>query len=320
MLRGVPFAWIAAIAVLAVTPSPGGLAAAAAASGRPRECAAKAGGPTLWQAARLPGLTRYCDLVAEAQAEITSSPALARERAREADALLPGHAAPAALLGRAALALGELDEAARRFEDARATDPHATFDPPTLHDLATVLRRTGRRADALATYRTLVPRVDLLATADRRALVLLEAAWAAMDVDADAPEAARRGRLDEAMAYLAEARRRPPTAWTGDVLFALAIALDRSGDRAGSDGVLADAARSRRAPSANAARYVTRAEDAIAVGAIAAEQGDRADAAKAWEAWLATSAGRGPWAASGRARLEALRKAAVAPKHKGSRR
>ncbi len=310
-------AWIVGLVVIGATPpaAGGGLAAAAASSGRPRECAAGVGaaagrGPTVWQAARLPGLERYCDLLAKAQAELAASPTSARAAAESAAALLPGRAAPAAMIARAALATGDLDEAARGFEAARAIDPRSIEDPPTMHDLAQTLRRTGKGPEAIAVYRTLVPRIDLLASAERRVVVLLEAAHAAMAIDDDfaGREGARRGHLEEAVAYLREARLRPPTIWTGDVLFGLAIALDRAGDRAASDAVLAEAHRTGRAPRADAPRYLARADDAIALTAIAAEGDDRAGAARSWEAWLATPAGRGPWAAAAQARLEALKK------------
>jgi hypothetical protein len=158
-----------------------------------------------------------------------------------------------------------------------------------------------------------------LPTAERRVLVLLEAAHAAM-AEADERADARRARLDEAIAYLGEARQRPPTIWAGDVLLGLALALDRAGDRAASDVVLADAHRGKRAPRADAARYLASADDALALAALAAEGDDRPGALKTWEAWLASPAARGAWAAPARARLRSLDKAAPAPAPKGRRR
>src|SRR5688572_4019285 len=92
-----------------------GLGAAAAASGRPRECAPapRRGShrPSVWQRVRVPNLGRYCDLIARAQAQLATAPGQARAAAREADATMPGRAATAVILARAALALGEVDEA-----------------------------------------------------------------------------------------------------------------------------------------------------------------------------------------------------------------
>ena len=107
----------------AFSTQPGTLGAAAAASGRPRECATAtrraSKKPTVWEVARVPNLARYCDLLARAQAQLTSSPQTARSAALEADEAMPGRAAPAVVIARASLALGELDEAARQFARAK---------------------------------------------------------------------------------------------------------------------------------------------------------------------------------------------------------
>ncbi|WP_437529557.1 hypothetical protein WME79_47985 [Sorangium sp. So ce726] len=235
----------------------GDLVAAAAAAGRPPECAARSGraiarGPTVWERARAPELPRYCDLLARGQAQLGGDAEAARESAHLADQLLPGHAAPQVLLARAALALGSPEDAARAFERARSIDPRSVEDPQTMHDLARSLARTGKRGEAIAIYRALVPRIDLLGTADQRALVLLEAAHLSMatagaasaaDASARPPagahgEAAARGDLDEAIAYLREARLRAQTQLARDVTLSLALALDRAGDKAQADAAL----------------------------------------------------------------------------------
>ncbi|WP_437967415.1 hypothetical protein WMF04_49050 [Sorangium sp. So ce260] len=230
--------------------SSGDLVAAAAAAGRPPECSARtsraiARGPTVWERARAPELPRYCDLLARGQAQLGGDAEAAREAARLADQLLPGHAAPQVLLARAALALGSPADAARAFDRARRIDPRSVEDPHTLHDLARSLARTGERDGAIATYRALVPRIDLLGTADQRALVLLEAAHLSM---AAAGAAAKppaggfaegaRSELDEAIAYLREARQRAQTQLARDVTLSLALALDRAGDKAQADAAL----------------------------------------------------------------------------------
>jgi tetratricopeptide (TPR) repeat protein len=311
------------------------LSAAAAASGRPPECTsgskrALAKGPSVWELARVPTLQRYCDLMARAHAELPTMPDAARISAMEADKALPGRAAPAVVLARAALAMGTLDEAARAFERARAVDPRSVEDPSTMHDLARVLARTGKRDEALGVYRALVPRVDLLGNTDRRVSVLLEAAHVSMAAEGAGgvpptvaelakPKAGARpapadaskpphGRLDEAIAYLREARLRPPTGLAGDVLFSLALALDRAGAREEADATLAEAERAGAHLRTSKLDYLDTPEDHAALAALAAETADRPAAQKAWEAYLAGPGGKGPWAAAARARLDALKK------------
>ncbi|WP_437655741.1 hypothetical protein [Sorangium sp. So ce1182] len=366
--------------------SSGDLVAAAAAAGRPPECSTRsrraiARGPSVWERARAPELPRYCDLLARGQAQLGDNPEAARESARVADQILPGHAAPQVLLARAALALGSAEDAARAFDRARRIDPRSVEDPHTLHDLARSLARTGKRDEAIAMYRALVPRIDLLGTADHRALVLLEAAHLSMaaagapaaaagapaaaagapaaaagaptaaagapTAAAGAPAAGARADLDEAIAYLREARQRTQTQLARDVTLSLALALDRAGDKAQADaalegeaaGAAPEAARTRAEAAAARARaadqhagaaarehaadhlasaaarlrtvdYLAVPEDRLALEALALERTTAAAAIARWEAYLAGAGGQGPWAAPARARLDALRKGA----------
>ena len=303
-----------------------GLSAAAAASGRPPECSsgskrALAKGPSVWELARMPTLQRYCDLMARAHAELPTMPEAARLAATEADQALPGHAAPAVVLARAFLATGSVADAAREFERARAVDPRSVEEPSTMHDLARVLVKTGRRDEALGVYRALVPRVDLLGTTDRRVSVLLEAAHLSMAAEGagGAPPTAaelanpkakpRSGpHLDEAIAYLREARQRPPTQLAGDVLLSLALALDRAGSRDEAGATLTEAERAGARLRSGPVDYLIVPEDRAALDALAAESGDRVAAQKAWEGYLAGAGGKGPWAAAARGRLDALKK------------
>jgi tetratricopeptide (TPR) repeat protein len=262
--------------------------------------------PTIWQLARTPELGRYCDLVARAKSQLGTDPKAATASAKAADTALPGRAAPRVLLARAAFALGKIDDAARDFEAARAIDARSVEDPPTMHDLAQVLRKTGKLDEALAVYRALVPRIDLLAPADRRVLVLLEAAHVSMAVAAKLPIAAgSRPSLDEAVAYLREARQKPPTALANDVLVSLALALDRSGDRVQADAVLADAHAPASEVRAATPEFLVAVEDKVCLDALTANP---ADATKHWEAYLAGPGGKGPWAGAARARLDAAKK------------
>ncbi|WP_437278609.1 tetratricopeptide repeat protein [Sorangium sp. So ce375] len=356
----------------------GELVAAAAAAGRPPECSARSGraiarGPTVWERARAPELPRYCDLLARGQAQLGGDAAAARESARLADKILPGHAAPQVLLARADLALGSPEDAARAFEQARRIDPRSVEDPQTMHDLARALARTGKRDEAMATYRALVPRIDLLGTADQRALVLLEAAHLSMAAAGAASpagaaarppagahgDAALRGDLDEAIAYLREARLRAQTQLARDVTLSLALALDRAGDKAQADAALegeaavveagrlrvdreaarGEAARGRaddrhagaaaRAHAADdlasaAARlrtveYLAVPEDRLALEALALERTVSEAAIARWEAYLSGAGGQGPWAPAARARLDALRRGALGGGHRPAR-
>jgi tetratricopeptide (TPR) repeat protein len=321
-----------ALPPLSANVGPGAsLSAAAAAAGRPPECGSRsrralAKGPSVWELARVPNLQRYCDLVARAQTELASSPKDAKRSAEAADQALPGHAAPAVVQARAALALGQLDEAAKAFARARAADARSVEDPKAMHDLARVLAGTGKRDEALAVYRALVPRVDLLGSTDRRVLVMLEAAHLSMTAEgaggppspADLAKPRARPRLDEAAAYLREARQLPPSALSGEVLLSLALVLDRSGARDEAEATLGEALRSGARVRPEALGYVAAPEDRGALEAMAAEGSDRATAQKGWEAYLAGAGGKGPWAAAAKARLDALKKGGgrVAPKGK----
>ena len=319
------------LVVLALTAEEGvglgggtSLRSAASATSRPPECQGSrrgvASGPTVWQLARRPYLQRYCDLVARAHAELPTSADAARKSAEAAEATLPGRAGPQVILARAALSLGAVEDAEAAFARARARDPRSLEDPATMHDLALLEVQRGRRAAAAATYRALVPRVDLLAGADAAARVLFEAAIASMAAEATAPTGPDGApRLDEAIAYLREARQRPPTQWSGDVLLALALALDRSGDAAQADAALAEAHEKGARPRVGQAAFAA-PEDHAALEALSLATTDRAAAAKAWEAFLAGPGGKGPWAKAARARLDALSKtgkpAAKAPAKK----
>ncbi len=294
-----------------------GLSAAAAASGRPAECSAGskralARGPSVWERARVPALQHYCDLVARAQAQLASSPEAAKKAAEEAEAALPGRAAPQVLLGRSLLALGMIGEAASAFERAKAIEPRSVEEPATLHAYARVLVRTGKRDEALTVYRALVPRSDLIGSPSERITVLLEAADVSM-----ATATGKSPRLEEAIAYLREARQRTATELEGAVDLMLALTLDRAGDGGQAAAALAEAERTGARVPPNALAFFAAPEDAVAIEALAHEGSDRAAAQKSWESFLAGGGGKGPWAAQARARLEALKRGGGARARKG---
>ncbi|MFO0587477.1 MAG: hypothetical protein U0441_08055 [Polyangiaceae bacterium] len=297
------------------------LAAAAAASGRPKECMSSSHralnqGPSVWARARVPTLQRYCDMLSRARAQLSTNPEMSKNAALEAEKALPGKAAPKVAIARAALALGDLETAAKQFLAAKKLDPRSVEDPATMHDLARVLRKTGKKAEALAVYRALVPRVDLISSTERRVSVLLEAAHASMAaLAAEADERTAKADkdplksspLDEAIAYLREAKQRPPTLLANDVALTLVLALDRAGEREAADAALADAHRTGARVRQSSLDYLSDPNEKIALEALVLEGSDRAAAIKSWESYLATPAGKGPWANAARARLEALK-------------
>ena len=310
-------------AALGVGPS---LSAAASASARPPECRsasrrAAAHGPNVWEAARQPALPAYCDLLARAHTELSTSPKEAKASAEAAEKILPGHAATAIVKARAALALGAPAEAAAEFDKARAIDPRSIEDAPAMRDLGRTLLKTGKLEEALAVYRALVPRVELLGTSAEQVTALLEAAHASM-----ASAASKGGKisLDEAIAYLREARLRPVTEMTGQVHLSLALVLDRAGEPEEAEGALVEAQRAGIHKGAVPYDYAATAEDRQALLALGTEHDDRPFSQKTWEGYLAGPGGKGPWAAEARARLERVKKgggkAAPLPKAPGKKR
>jgi tetratricopeptide (TPR) repeat protein len=272
-------------------------------------------------------------MLSRARAQLSSNPELSKAAALEADKALPGKAAPKVAIARAALALGDLETAAKQFLAAKALDPRSVEDPSTMHDLSRVLRKTGKKAEALTVYRALVPRVDLLSSTERRVSVLLEAAHASMAAYAGEPEeragakpdkladALKASPLDEAIAYLREAKQRPTTLLANDVTLTLVLALDRAGEHEAADAALADAHRTGARVRQSSLDYLSDSSEKLALEALVLEGSDRAAAIKSWEAYLQTAAGKGPWAPAARARLDALKrgggkvaKPAAAPK------
>lgn len=329
-----PAALLLAISLGAPAPmstSSTSLIAAAAASGRPRECTSGSRrslsqGPSVWQRARVPTLQKYCDMLSRARAQLSSNPEASKAAAIEADKALPNKAAPKVALARAALALGDLETAAKEFLAAKAIDARSVEDPSTMHDLARVLRKTGKRTEALTVYRALVPRVDLLSSTERRVSVLLEAAHASMAAagagdkdkdaadsksakpDAKASDLLKASPLDEAIAYLREAKQRPPTLLANDVALALVLALDRAGEHEAADAALADAHRTGARVRQASLDYLSSADEKLALEALVLEGSDRAAAIKSWEAYLQTASGKGAWGTAARARVDALKR------------
>jgi tetratricopeptide (TPR) repeat protein len=285
------------------------------ASGRPPECAQTFGrGANVWERAKSPELGRYCDLLASASSKLAGTAAMAEAAlvaAREAEGILPAHAAPKALEGRALAALGRVDDALTALTEARSRDARSLEDPPALLAWARVLARAGHMDQAAEAYRALLPRASALSGGDRGSAAA-EGGLVQLSLGPS--------RLDGAIAALREALRDAQEDTEAVVVLALALALDRSGSGEEARAVLADRARAEpRAVLAGA-----RAQDLLAVApaegpallAIGLEAGDPATARKAWDDYVARSP-TAPWAAH--ARAHAAKLAAGRTPRRGSR-
>jgi tetratricopeptide (TPR) repeat protein len=273
-------------------------------TGRPPECGDPGGrGANVWERAKSPELRRYCDLVASASSKLAGTTAMAEAAlasAREADQVLPGHAAPRVLEGRALAALGKLDEALAALKDARTRDAAAFDDPLALLAWARVLARTGHTAEAAEAYRALLPRASAI-SATERASASVEAGLVAMVHGA--------AGLDEAAAALREGLREAQDETQAVAVFALALALDRRGDTDESRALLLERVHGdpRTALASGRAKELLAVApaEADALAALALEASDPGGARDAWARYLAASP-NGPWAAQARAHAAAI--------------
>jgi tetratricopeptide (TPR) repeat protein len=289
--------WLVAVALVFAQ-------AAAWTTGRPPECGDPGGrAANVWERAKSPELRRYCDLVASASSKLAGTTAMAeaaRDAAREADGVLPGHAAPRVLEGRALAALGKLDEALKALTDARARDAAAFDDPLALLTWARVLARTAHADAAAEAYRALLPRASAISAAER-ASASVEAGLVAMGRGA--------AGLDEAVAALREGLREAQDETQAVAVEALALALDRRGDLDESRALLAEHTHG----DPRIALASVHAKELLAVApvevnalaALALEPSDGAGARDAWDRYLAASPS-GPWVANARAHLASL--------------
>jgi tetratricopeptide (TPR) repeat protein len=307
-------------AVLLVVAQAGNATSGIWTSGRPPECSAGGGrAGNVWERAKSPELRRYCDLVASASSKLAgigamAEPALAA--AREADGVLPGHAAPHVLQGRALCALGRYDEALEAFSASTARDPHALDDPPALLAFARALARTGRVDAAADAYRALLPRSSALSTSGR----------VSAEVEAGLVAMARgRAGLDEAEAALREALREAQDEAQAVAVLALALALDRNGSAQNAQearALLAERAHGDPREALGSARakelLAVAVDETHALAALALEGSDPTGARDQWQRAV-DDAPRGPWAAHAKAHLLALASAPAARASAGGR-
>jgi len=286
------------------------LLAAVWSSGRPPECAAspasraraEPGVYNVWERAKAPQLRRYCDLVAGATSKLAGSTAMVRaalDLAREAETIVPGHAAPKVLEGRALAALGQKDAALDALREGESRDPGVLDDPTTLLAWARAMARAGRLAEALDAYRALLPRAASLPAVDRTSATV-EAGLVAL--------ALGPAGLEDAIGALREAARDAQDEAESVAVLALAVALDRHGDVDAARTLLA--ARGHGDPrnafeGARGKEFASIAPGEVpAIVAFALEASDAAGARAAWEQYLQDNPS-GPWTAQTRARLTA---------------
>ena len=265
---------------------------------RPAECGVQEGfkAANKWERAKEPNLQSYCTLLASGTAKLVNSGTLAKDVpgiADEADKLLPGRAAPSVLKGRALLRLGKPADALRALEEARKRDDRALDDPVALLAWARANARSGHFEEAAMAYRAALPRTSALSTPERSAASF----EAGMIVMAQGPKA-----VDDAVAMLRQARREAQDAMQVASVVALALALDRSGQRDEAKAVLAERVRSDAKPILSDPRVVEALADAgvahegDALVAIALEGTDAPAAREAWKKYVDGPGGKGPWA------------------------
>jgi tetratricopeptide (TPR) repeat protein len=274
---------------------------------RPLECGVDGSmrGTNMWERAKHPELRHYCDLLAAGASKLVS-PATAADALREADdaeQVMPGHAAPLTLKGRALAKLGRHTDAYTAFTEAKHRDPHALDDPTALLAFARSSARSGHAAEALTAFRSLLPRADGLTSAER-APAYVEAAFYAMN----------SGSIEDAIAMLRQARREAADAMQPVTTLALALALDRSGAKDEAKALLDDRAR---AEARNLSRN-TNVQTLLgpllfeteALTAIGLEQTDLAASQAAWQRFVTAAGQNTTWVEHARTHI------ATRPQHR----
>jgi tetratricopeptide (TPR) repeat protein len=280
------------------------LGSALSAGAPPLECAPLSGrsGSNVWERAKAPELGRYCDLLASGSAKLANPAHIAIdvvEIAEQADAAIPGRAAPLVLLGRAFARLGKYPDAVRVFAEAKTRDAGALEDPITLLSLARVLAYTGQTSEARVAYRALLPRASSLTLAER-GVAYVGAGMLAMS--------AGPSGVEEAVAILREARKNSQDVVQRVASLALAMALDRSGERAEAAMILAERPHENAAPllvdpAATEAMGPEAVVERSGLLALSLEATDVPAARSSWSVFLDGPGGAGPWADHARQHL-----------------
>jgi tetratricopeptide (TPR) repeat protein len=289
MRVGLPLGFVLAFAAMPCAARADGgpsLTTLAAASDRPAECTALSGRgkrPSIWRLSRRPSLGAYCDQIARAHALLETDPRAGLAAAQAADTTLADQASTFTAIGRADLALGDVDAAVKAFEKAQKLDGRSLDEPKAMNDFARALVLAHRAADAAPLYRALVPRAGLLPDRDRP-LVFLRAAHALMAHAAAKPDEANAD-LADAAAYLAEARTDASSSMLGEVLLSAALVFDRSGDADKASATRDEAGRAG-ATFDGGSSYLAVDADKLALQAMLAETNDPSKANAAWQKYL----------------------------------
>jgi tetratricopeptide (TPR) repeat protein len=265
---------------------------------RPAECGVQEGfrAANKWERAKEPNLQSYCALLASGTAKLVNAGSLAKDVpaiADEADKLLPGRAAPSVLKGRALLKLGKASDALAVLREARTRDDRALDDPVALLAWARANARTGHFEEAAQAYRAALPRTSALTAAERSAASF----EAGMIVMAQGPKA-----IDDAVAMLRQARREAQDSMQTASVVALALALDRAGQKEEAKAVLAERVRSDAKPVLSDPRVVDALADAgvayesDALLATALESTDPSASRDAWHRYLEGAGAKSSWA------------------------
>jgi tetratricopeptide (TPR) repeat protein len=264
------------------------------AASRPPECGVDGTmrGTNIWERAKHPELRHYCDLLATGTSKLTS-PATATDALREADEaeqVMPGHAAPLTLKGRALAKVGRYTEAYAAFTEAKRRDARALDDSAALREFARASARSGHAPESLAAFRSLLPRADGLSSFDR-APTYVEAAFQAMN--------AGTANIDDAIAMLRQGRREASDLLQPIATLALALALDRSGAHDEARAVLDDRAKAKARDLARDPAMTTLLGplvfEAQAMAAIGLEGSDAPASLAAWQRYIDTAGQTGPW-------------------------
>lgn len=285
-------------------------------------CAAWAGGGQIdcregassnhWDKARQPSLSRYCDLVAQALSRLSTDPSQAEAAASEAARLLPGQAQPLLLRGRALSLLGKHAEATAALAEGEKADPAASSDAQVLWARAQSLRASSGDAAALPVLLELQPRVSSLPSSQERASALLLTALVLM--------ATGEAELAKAISLL----RAGAASSVSDrplLLAALALSLDRQGERGEAATLMAEAAKGGAQASVERATQgktplLSRLDAMMLTAAIRAAT-DVPGAVTRWEAYLSLGGRARPFSARDAERVAELKKGKGAAQRRG---
>jgi tetratricopeptide (TPR) repeat protein len=277
---------------------------AAGTGGPPKECAALSarGGSNPWERAKAPDLGRYCDLLASAAAKLAGPAHVVTDVLAitdEADRMEPGRAAAPILRGRALARLGRYPASLEELTEAKARDEFALDDPEALLVWARVQSFTGHTEEALRAYRALMPRASALGIGER-GLVYVGAGMLAMSLG---PKG-----IDESVSILRQARKDSQDVAQRVAAVALALALDRAGQKAEARLILSERPRDNvpallAEPAAIEAMGPQWDVERDAIVAFALDGVDEARARRGWSSYLEGLGGHGPWAEYARAHL-----------------